>query len=178
MANLRSFGKTIFLSLLLGGAVAGAGQANDQPEPESAACPQPTGTIQWVNIYVDQGTVKVDHEPVVVRVNECEQIVWTFDKNKIREITVSTQWKSKADPRAIDPVSYQPTPSQGPANPFPRAFTGTPVPAVFSATSSTGTLASKQANSATVGHVYKFIITVTEVGGSTLKSKDPHTRFD
>jgi hypothetical protein len=186
MANAASIGKTLFLSLLLIGAAAGFAASKTRaatPVGEHVRCTGPTGTAQEVNIGVDQGKITVDHDPVVVRVDECEQFVWKFNTGEINHLTVLTWWERKADPRARNPETGQPTPlglpgSQAPPNPFLGGiFTGGGGAVVFSATSTTGTLASGRANPNTPGHEYKFTIIVTKSDGQTL-SMDPHGRFD
>ena len=151
------------------------------PLPGLVACTTPTGTDQEVNIDVVDGTITVDHDYVVVRVDECEQIVWIFDTTEYSEVTVATEWERKADPRARNPETGELTPPglpgrPAPPNPFPGEFTGGSGP-VFSETSTDGTLESGLAHNNTPGHEYKFTITVTKVDGTVL-DYDPHTRFD
>jgi hypothetical protein len=168
MSNAPSFGKSITI-LLIGAAVGFAGCNTSRPAvPGPVACTTPTGTDQVVEIDVVDGMITIVHDPVVVRVDECEQIVWTFDTDELSEITIDTNWNRRPDPAGFVPH---------PPNPFPGEFTGGEGAVVFSATSDDGELKSGLAHPKTPGHSYHFKITGTTPGGDTIVL-DPHTRFD
>ena len=167
MSNAPSFGKTIFLSLLLMGAAVGFAGCTTRSVQGPVGCAGATGTAHTVNITEDvtKKKITIDNDHVHVIVENCDQVVWVWASEPTGEFEVSLKLEHP-------PVSAPPNPFAGP----PFQGTGSGGQMRFIAESTRGTLASGHAILPAKGRVYKF--TITAIDRPDLEPLDPHVRFD
>jgi hypothetical protein len=167
MANAPSFGKSITI-LLIGAAVGFTGCATQQP-----AAPPGPAVDRIVNIQVEQDPatgedkLTVDHDPVIVRTDRHDRVVWKWISDPREEFTVSISYDHQHDPNT-------PALPDGFVNPFEKPFDVEA--AKLWRSGSNGMINSAASKTEAKGHGWKFTITATN--RPDLEPLDPHARFD
>ena len=155
MSNVPSIGKSIMI-LLIAAAVGFAGCA--------AAPPLPTPVERVVRIRVENGALTVDHDPVIVRTDRRDRVVWIWSSEPIEEFTVSIDYDHQHDPSTPAlPVGF--------VNPFQKRFDDAALKLWESGKN--GMINSAASKKEAKGHGWKYTIKAGD-----RKPLDPHTRFD
>ncbi len=164
---MSSAARTI-ICITIGAAVGFAGCATQRP-----ADPVPPAVDRIVNIQVEQdpatgeNKLTVDHDPVVVRTDRHDRVVWKWISDPREEFTVSISLDHQHDPSTPDlPDGF--------VNPFEKPFDDEA--AKLWRSGSNGMINSAASKTEAKGHLWK--ITIKAVGRDDLQPLDPHMVFD